>query len=308
MSEPVQNAYTIFIILCIGFTLRQCGVLDRESVRRFTFVIMYITLPCAILSSAQGLVFDAALLFVVPISFVFNLVLLYLPYWRHDPSRWRMFCMYTLAGFNVGNFMLPFMQSMLTPRAFLALALFDLVNALFIFGGSYSAALWCNRQVMPGEAVSPGAILKELSKSFPTYAYLIAIGFSIYHVSIPDFVMHPVMTIGRANTFVCMLIIGTALSVKMPKGDLRELLHILLMRYSVGIVLAAAVWFLLPLARDIRIILVLLALAPMASINSVTTLRKMPEHAGISADLVSVSLLISLVVVTVMTTLLPFGE
>ncbi|MCR5536730.1 MAG: hypothetical protein K6F05_04865 [Succinivibrio sp.] len=305
MSEPLLNALTMCLILLLGYLLKRTGVIDFQSARRFTFVVMYITLPCAILSSAQGLDFDASLLSVMLISFAYNTLLILVAFLSHKPSEMRFFAMFNLPGFNLGNFVLPFMMSIMSSKAFLALALFDLINALFIFGGSYSVALLCNRQVVRDQSVSALTIVKELLKSCPTHAYLIAICCSIFAVTLPPEVLRPIRTLGSANTTLAMLIIGSALVFSVDRQMLKALLRLLSLRYLTALLLSLLVYFYLPYSPEIKTMLIVIAFAPIGSINSVMTMRKLPAHASLSADFVSVTVLISLVLVTLITNLLP---
>ncbi len=308
MSAPILNAFSVFIILAIGYILKKTDVLTKETSRRFSFVIMYITLPCAILSSTSGISFEPSLLGIMLISVAFNLSLCLMPLLKLKEGSYRAFVMTNLAGFNIGNFVLPFMAGMVGPRAFLAMAMFDLINAVFIFGGSYSLALWFNRGAANGQTVSPKDILKELSKSVPTYAYLIAIACAAISVKLPPEILTPITTIGKANTFLCMLIIGSALNFSVGAAELRQIATILAVRYGWCVLLGAVLLFVLPFDNEIKLMLAVLALAPIGSMNSVMTLRKLPDYTGTSSDLVSVSLLISLVLVTVITAAIPFSS
>ncbi len=305
MSEPLVNALTMCVILSLGYLLRRTGGLDFQSARRFTNVVMYITLPCAILSSAQGLVFDTSLLSILALAVFYNLALIGVAYVTHQPSYLRFFAMFNLSGFNLGNFVLPFMMSLMSPQAFLALALFDLVNALFIFGGAYSIALACHRQLITDTVVDLKVILGELTKSGPTYAYLIAIACSVLSITLPPEVLRAVKTIGQANTTLAMIIIGSALSFALDKNTVKSICKLLSLRYLTALMLSVAVWTLLPYPSEIKTMLTVIAFAPIGSMNSVMTMRKLPDHAHLSADLVTVSVLISLILVTLITNLLP---
>jgi len=272
--------------------------------KKLSFIIMYITLPCSILSSAKGVSLDPSLISIMLISAVYNLVLILAGFICYKAGRFRIFAMMNLAGFNVGNFVLPFMQNMLSPHAFLGLVFFDLINALFIFGGSYCIALLCNKGYADGKTVNAKMVLHELAKSFPTYAYLIAITLSAFSIQVPKFLDLPLSAIGKANIFICMVVIGSNLAIALNKADLGIFCKLVFIRYLIALLLSIAVHF-LPFDSEIKILLIVLAFAPIGSINTVMTLRNLTEYVKHSANLIPSTVVISLIFITAITAVLP---
>ena len=300
MNTAIYNAITVFIILIIGNRLRKFGIIDLATSKKLSFVIMYITLPCSILNSSKAVSLDLSLISLLGLAAIFNLALVFAGYIFYKAGRFRIFAMFNLAGFNVGNFVLPFMQNMLSAHAFLGLVFFDLINALFIFGGSYCIALVCNPEYAGDNKVNARMILRELSKSFPTYAYLIAISLSALSLEIPKFLDFPLSAIGKANLFLCMLVIGSNLSFSLNRDDLGIFTKLIVLRYLVAALLAG-LCLLLPYDREVRMLLVVLAFAPVSTINTVLTLRNLTEYVRHSASLIPSSVVISLVFITLAT-------
>ena len=123
------------------------------------------------------------------------------------------------------------------------------------------------------------------------------------HLKLPDAVIVFTSTDGAANPFMAMLMIGIGLEIRLHRNKLKRAAKYLAMRYSFAIVLALVVWYALPLAQDIRLVLVMLLFAPVASMVAAFS-----EEAGLdvetSAFITSVTILIAIVVMpTILLTL-----
>ncbi len=304
MSESFQNAYTVVLILLIGYFFKRIKVVDLKVAKCMSYVVMYMTLPCAIISGSSGGVdFDFSMFIIVPIAFLICFVFPMVGHLRYrDPDR-NVFAMLNLGGFNIGNFVLPFMQSIMSPQGFIALCLFDVMNAFFCFGGVYCMALWFNRKTFKGgETISFKKIVKELSKSITSYCCIIAIFFAIFSIELPPEILRPLKTIGSANTFLCMFVIGVALKFDITFAQVKKILEVAVMRYGTAIAIDILIWFLLPFSAEIRLVLMAIVLAPITSMAPIMAIRSLPQFAEESADLNMISLLTSVVFITLLNT------
>lgn len=300
MSDALLNAFTVLFIISIAWFFKRIKLVSTEIVKPLAYLVMYLTLPCAILTSANGIEFDISLLGVMLVSAGANFILLTIAFFVTKQPEPRMFNMINTTCFNIGNFIIPFMQHSMTPKMFLALCMFDVVNALFCFGGVYSLALYFNRKYFPEKRVTMKMILKEMSKSLPFYAYSIVICLSALGITIPESVLYPFTTIAHANTLLCMAIIGISLSFNITLEQFKHVLHAWLIRYVSCALLATLVWFALPMEAEIRIIIMIILMAPMASVAPIFTMKALPHYAEESADLNTIAILSSLVFVTIL--------
>ena len=308
MSMPLINAATVIAIFFIGYFFKRFKLIGLNSAKELSYVVMYVTLPCAILSGTSGAIdLEATLYFIILLAFCISLLFPLLGYFiaRKDPKK----CVYTmlnLGGFNIGNFILPFMQSILSPEGFIALCLFDVVNAFFCFGGVYCLALYMNRKGFnSGFQVNLKTILLELSKSVTSYCCIISIALSASGIVIPEGPLHAVRLIGGANTFLCMFIIGVALNFDISFSKVKRILMMIFYRYSTALVVAAAVWFLLPYSSMVRLVIMAITFAPITSMAPITAIRCLPEFAEDSANLNMISVITSVVIVTALNALSP---
>lgn len=300
MTDALLNAFTVLFIICCAYFFKRIKLLNLETAKRMAYVVMYFTLPCAILTSANGIEFDVSLLGVMAISALANFILLMIAFFSNRNHEHRLFNMLNTTCFNIGNFIIPFMQHSMTPKMFLALCMFDVVNALFCFGGSYSIALYMNRKYYPEANITYKSILKEMSKSLPFYVYAFVICLSAFGITLPESFIYPFKTIAGANTLLCMMIIGIALSFNITFEQFKRVMSAWFIRYVSCAVLAALVWFLVPLEAEVRVIIMIILMAPMTSIAPIFTMRALPKYAEESADLNTIAIVSSLVFVTIM--------
>lgn len=300
MADALINAFTVLFIIAMAYFFKRIKLLNVDTAKRIAFIVMYFTLPCAIFTSANGIEFDVSLLGVMAISAVVNLVLLIIAFFSTPKPEPRLFNMLNTTCFNIGNFIIPFMQHTMSPKMFLALCMFDVVNALFCFGGSYSIALYLNRKYFPEANITVKSIFKDMSKSLPFYAYAVVIVMSACGISVPDTYLQPFKTIAGANTLLCMMVIGIALSFNITKEQLMHVMQAWFVRYITCAIMAVIIWFFVPLEAEIRVIIMIIMMAPMASIAPIFTMRALPKYAEESADLNTIAILSSLIFVTIM--------
>ena len=147
MSESIITAYTVILIFAIGYLAKRFRFVEIDTARKLSYIVMYVTLPCAILSGSSGSIdLELNLFLILPLAFLISFAFPFLGFllFHKDPNK-CVYAMLNLGGCNIGNFVLPFMQSVLTTKSFIALCLFDVINAFFCFGGIYCMALWFNR-------------------------------------------------------------------------------------------------------------------------------------------------------------------
>lgn len=300
MNDALISACSVLLIIIVSYFFKRMKLLDVDLARKLAYVVMYLTLPCAILTSANGISFDVSLLGVMALSAAANFLLLIIAFLTSRKVENRMFNMLNTTCFNIGNFIIPFMQHTMSPKAFLALCMFDIINALFCFGGSYSIALFLNRRYYPDQNINFKTILREMSKSLPFYIYALAIVLSALGLSIPETILAPFKTIAGANTLLCFMIIGIALSFNISWEQLKNVMAAWVLRYVSCAVMAAAIWLLVPLEAEIRIIIMIILMAPMTSLAPIFTMRAIPERSEESADLNTIAIISSLIFVTIM--------
>lgn len=210
-----------------------------------------------------------------------------------DSRQGRVFNMINLSGYNVGNFTLPFVQSFLGPVGFAATSLFDAGNAVMCTGITYTVA-----SIAAGKG-SPSLknVAKSLFSSLPFDAYVIMTILAILKISLPEVVVSYAQTVGNANAFLALLMLGIGFEIRLRKEQTARLFRLLALRYGIGLLMAVAAYKLLPFRLEIRQAMALVALGPVSSVGPAFT-ERLGGDVELASAVNSISIVTSIVLIT----------
>ena len=297
MTAVLVRAGCFLAILVLGYVLRRVGVFGPEAFSVLSKVVIKLTLPAAIISSFVGKEIKPAMLIVsllglgscllyMGLGFVTNL--------RNSKER-RAFEVLNLPGYNIGNFMIPFVQSFLGPLGVITCSLFDVGNAVVLLGGAYSVAA----MIQDGSRFSLKRLGKTLLRSVPFVTLLIVVTMALLHIPVPGPIVELAGIMGSANAFVSMLMIGVGFRVEANREQLGRLGKIFGIRYAVAAILAVIFYFILPFELEIRQALVLLVFSPVGSAVLAFT-GELKSDVGLSSAINSISMIISIPIIVVL--------
>lgn len=297
MQEILTRAGCFIAIILLGYGLRKAGFFQKTDFKILSKIVLKITLPAAIVSSFAGKEIDPSMLFIsllgmgggflyMGLAFVLN---------RRAGREMQAFGVLNSAGYNIGNFTLPFVQSFLGSTGVIATSLFDTGNAFVCLGGSYSAA-----SVIKGEpgGFSLKRMILSLLKSVPFDCYIVMTTLSIAHLSLPAPVISFAEIIGNGNAFLAMLMIGIGFEISGDRAQLGAVIRILLVRYGVALVLALIFFFFLPLPLEMRQALAVLVFSPIASAAPAYT-AEIDGDVGLASAVNSFSIVCSIIFIVV---------
>ena len=227
----------------------------------------------------------AANLLMVIVGFVVNL---------RGTGLDKAFDMINLSGYNIGNFTLPFVQSFLGPMGFAATSLFDAGNAVMCTGVTFTMS---SLVAGTGDRPSVKNVAKSLFSSLPFDAYLIMTMLAVLRIGLPEVVVSYAETVGGANAFLALLMIGIGFEIRMEKDKLARILRILFLRYGIGVGLALAAYYLLPYDLEVRQALALTVLGPISSVAPAFT-GKVGGDVETASAVNSLSIVMSIVMIT----------
>lgn len=92
--------------------------------------------------------------------------------------------MYLGSGFNIGNFLLPFIQN-IQPAFVPMISMFDIGNSIMLTGGTQAVV---DTLVATNQRFSFRNMLRQLLSSIPFKCYLIMFGLRYFQVSLPSFI------------------------------------------------------------------------------------------------------------------------
>jgi len=281
MEEALFKVLSFITFIMLGYLLRRLSILKAETFRVLSGIVFYITLPCIIITSINGVPVTSEMLWLVALGAL-----------RQE----RAFSMLNLSGYNIGTFAMPFVAGFLPPTGFLATCLFDAGNAIMCTGGTYALA---NSVTDASQHLSIKSFLRNVFSSIPFCIYLIMIVMAFLHLALP----HPVIIFtkiaGDANAFLCMLMIGVNINLQMDSKSFRCLIKHITVRYALSAVLAFLFYRYLPFSLEIRQAMAVIALAPSSSLALIFTM-KLKGDVIMAGNICSLSILLSTIAMTIL--------
>ena len=266
METILVKAAGLALMIFAGYGLKRLGVFRTEDAKVISRIVVHLTLPAALITGFRTFHFDASYLALIVIALVSNFALLGVGLRRTRGGDLATRGLYALnvSSYNIGCFVLPFVQSFLPPAALVGVSMFDAGNCPVNSGVAY--AIVSARS--SGQRVRLGFVLDKLVHSVPFMTYLTLMVLSILGITLPEPVYQVASTVGGANTFLAMVMIGMLFEVRVEREDRRLILEILAVRYGCSLAMAALVWV-LPLPLLIRQVSVLAMMAPIPSVTMV---------------------------------------
>lgn len=294
MQEILIRAGSFVAIIILGYALKKIGFFHEKDFDVLSKIVLKITLPAAIVSSFAGKAIEPAMLALTFIAFGMGVLYMGLAYLmnRRTGKDGQAFAVLNTAGYNIGNFTLPFVQSFLGPMGVIATSLFDTGNTFICLGGAYSIA-----SMIKGDGrFSVKKIAKALTKSVAFDCYILMLALNLLHISLPGAVISFADIIANANAFMAMLMIGVGFKLSGDKKQIGAIVWILIVRYGAALVLALVCFFLLPFQLEVRQALVILAFSPIASAAPAFT-AELKGDVGLSSAVNSISIVCSIIFV-----------
>lgn len=297
MLNVLIKAACLVLMIVLGYTLKRVGFFKKEDFRILSRIVLDITLPCAIITNFSSFSFELSLILLAVLGLLCN-VLLAAAGWfwgRKGGPESKAFGMVNCAGYNIGCFTLPYVQSFLGPTGVVAACLFDSGNAIACNGGTYGVAS-C---VGAGGKFSFKAVGKKLITSVPFITYMIMLIMATFRIPTPGPILTFTQIVGGANSFMAMLMLGVGFELKLEKRYLSRIGTALLVRYTLSVLLALSFYFLLPFPLEVRQVAAIVAFAPVSS-ASVPYTGKMNGDVGLAGAINSCSIVISIMIITVL--------
>lgn len=297
MSNVLTQAFVYLLLLGVGYGFKRAGIFRVEDSAFLKSVILYITMPATAVNGLKDLELQPSFLWCFLTGFVTCTVLMAagLAVARNAPAPRKLVYLFSTNSFNVGNFAIPFLTGLISTDGFAALCLFDIAVAIYLYGVSYSMA----EGITGRGCFSAKLLLKKIFTSPVTDAYLIMLALAALHIRLPAPLLRLAEVTANANAFLAMLSIGILFEINFGKKDLGEMARFFALRYGVVLALAAGVYWLLPLAADIRQALCVLLMAPVASVAPLLT-RNAGGDGTRAAQINSISILIGIAMMTLM--------
>ncbi|MDO4286098.1 MAG: hypothetical protein Q4C40_00065 [Eubacteriales bacterium] len=265
MTAVLFKALGFILMIALGYCMKARHILQQEDSQVLMKIIINITMPAALISGFRTFSIDFSLLFALGIGFGMNLLLLaagWLYSIRKDGETRALYLLNT-PSYNIGNFVLPFVQGFLPSSAILCLCMYDAGNNPYGAGITYSAA----SSVSGGDGkLSVRNILRTLFHSPPFLAYFIMLMLYLPGIRLPDAFFELCTLFGQGNAFLAMFTLGLIFEWHLTRQDIREVAQILGLRYGLCLLAAAVVFLLTPFDPVTRQTLCLCLIGPITTL------------------------------------------
>ena len=297
MTDILIRAGSFVAIIFLGWFLRRIGVFKKEDFHLLSKIVMRITLPAALVCSFAGRELEYSMLLLSVMGLAFGLLLIGVAWLlnRRQGREAQAFAMVNMAGFNIGNFVLPFAQGFLGPVAVMAVSVFDVGNSFICLGGAYGLASTVKNG---GGGFSLRPIVRSLFRSVPFITLMCMLLLALLRLSLPSPVLEFAGIISGANAFLSMLMVGVGFELSGDRTQLGAITRILLPKYLLGLLMAVLSFRFLPLPLAYRQALAILFFAPIPTAAPAFT-AEMGSDYGLSSAVSSIAILISIASIVV---------
>ena len=262
----LKSASFLFLI-ALGYLLKRVGFFGPLDYKIPAKLVANITMPCAALISFATYTPDFSLLILVLLGFGMNCVMLLVGFLlsRNQPRSIRAVWLNCTPSYNIGAFAMPFIQSFLPPASLVGTCLFDVGSAMMCNGTTFAIS---KNILDKTKGINLKLIGGTLLRSVPFLSYMLFLLITLFRIPIPQKVVDFATPMANANAFLAMIMVGMMLDLTLDKSLLKNAIGIVAVRYISAILVALAVYFLLPLPLNIRQAVAITAFAPVGMIST----------------------------------------
>ena len=272
MLVVLSKAIAFVLIILICYICKRRGVFSPTDYQLVSKIVLNITLPCAVISSFAHFQLDLSLLAAVALGLSGNcvMILIALMLTRRETLAAKIFYIFSLAGYNIGCFTLPFAQAFLTPFAVVALCMFDVGNSIMCTGMTYALTASCIGYADGHkDRFSMKSIAEKLLHSAPFVVYISMLLLALAGVQFPKSVYTFTDIVGAANPFLSMLMIGMMFEIKLDKQAMGYVKELFSVRYLISLACAGAFIYFAPFKQEVNYVIALAFMAPCTIIGPI---------------------------------------
>lgn len=299
MSDSFAKVISFVVFIILGWVLRRFGILKEETFHAISGLVLFVTLPCVIISNLNGVRLEGTTLLIAffgfATNFFFFLYSLILTCRTKDRDR-RDFVRMNVGGYSVGPFAVPYVQAFYPTSGLLATCVFDVGNVLMSGGGTYALISGTREKTTFWGSLK--MIGQKLIKSGPLVSFAFMVVLSILNLKLPEGVITVTKVGSAANGFLCMIMIGEAIQLSMSWEKFKVVSKIIFFRMIPCVLFAWFAYHYMPVEEEMRKALVLTCLAPMPAMSLIYT-AQMGLDIAMAANLSSLCVAVSVAAISV---------
>lgn len=315
MIKIIATAAIYLLTMLLAYVLKKMGLFHKEDKRVLSNLIFYVTLPASLISGFSGAQVNIYYVVSILIGFGVNTVMVIAGQLAAAHKERDMQAIYAVnaSGFNMACIAIPFLSNFY-PAGVPYLCMFDVGDSFYTLGTTYAIAKMRINQKNKEQNTSEIKlnksdigileIVKSLFTSVPFDVYFIMTVLSFLNYRLPDIIIQAADFCGHGNGFLAMMMIGISFELNMSRETAGEVLHLLLLRYGIGIISAILIFCVLPAPLVMRQILEAAVFSSSAAVSIIYS-----EKLGVSTDIaaalnpLSTALMIPIMVVVIAITM-----
>ena len=294
MEQANLTFIITFAMISMGFLIKHFGFITEAEGKVISKFLMHTTFPALMIVSTATVDIKPQLFLIPFLCIGLGSVMMFIArkVFKREPDKLKGVLFMGAGGMNVGLFGFPLIEGIWGVKALLYAVMFDLGNTFMTFGVVYpTGAYYAHKE--DGAKISKKKILKKVFLLPPVTGAVIGLLINFFSIPVPDIGMEFLQILAKANKPLVLLIMGIYLSVELDKSQIARIAKLLTIRYVVGLMVVAALYYFLPdsLMRSVLIILVILPLGMTILIFS----DEFKYDSRIAGTAVNLSLVVSFV-------------
>lgn len=305
MSAAYLKIATMLITIALGYFLHQIGIFTKEDSQSILKILMYITLPCVVIKSLNGMTITRDLLTACLLGIIINSIFFALAFLfskKTDPED-RAVKIFAFSSFNTGTYVLPFLSGIASSYSIAGVLAFAYPGtAAYTYGIAPAVA----SMVLNGQNTGQSPLKTLWIKLTRNVAFdfcVVMLILCLLGISLPDEITAICSTIGGTSSTLAMISIGILMDFHLPRKEFIADVGIILIRLCASILCALAVLYVIPMDTEISHAVALTLFAPAASYNTVIAM-----HCGYKGSRIamisSLQMIVSLITTTIVSGLL----
>ncbi len=290
MLQVLVQAASLILILGVGYGFKHIGWASSGDFPMLAKAVLYVTLPAMLIIAFDDFEFTPRLLILTALGFIITLSLHVIGYLlaRKGTAQERAFALLNTGSFNIGAFTTPYISLFIGSYAVVFSSLFDVGGAIAAAGVAYA---WASAVNSEGQGKPLGQVILKALSNPVLITYLTLLVMNVFHLSFPRPIITLVAPIGLANPFLAMFMVGVGLEISLPSTKRKVAFKYLASRYLFLILVGTALWFLVPVDRDIRMIVCVVLASPIAVMIAAFT-DELGGDSELSTFMISISVLV----------------
>jgi malate permease and related proteins len=283
-------------IIIIGFIVKKLGIITEKDGKVIGKIIINITLPALVLNTVTNIQINLTLVLLPFICILYSLLLVSIGFFifKNKPAEEKGLFLMTIIGFNIGLFAYPLIRGIYGETGLHYIAMFDIGNAIIIFGVAYTiGAFYSERKKSDFEEnIRIKTVIVKLITSVPLLALITALSINLLGFEFPVFIIDFLDIFSRANMALTLLLLGIYLNFKFEKGKWKDILKVLGVRYSLGLITGLFLFFFLP-CEDLYNEILLIAFILPIGMSVIPFTLEFDYDENLVGTLVNLSIIIS---------------